>query len=124
MSAESAAALQEGLALAHWTITDLWVASVGMGGSFARSDVEHITDGTRDATRPNTASSPPPSTTTSPTKDSTTPSTTGTTSDQTPTPPDPPAGRRRAITRILTRPLPAHHAVPAPGEKRFRLPAR
>jgi hypothetical protein len=51
MSAESAAALQEGLALAHWTITDLWVASVGMGGSFARTDVEHITDGTRDATQ-------------------------------------------------------------------------
>ena len=107
MSAESAAALQEGLALAHWTITDLWVASVGMGGSFARSDVAHITDGTRDATRPNTTSSPPPSTTTSPTKDSTTPSTTGTTSDQTPTPLRPPAGRRSATTGVLTRPLPA-----------------
>ena len=52
MSAESAAALQEGLALAHWTVTDLWVASVGIGGSFARTDVEHITAGTRDATQP------------------------------------------------------------------------
>jgi hypothetical protein len=52
MSAESAAALQVGLALAHWTITDLWVASVGIGGSFARTDVELITAGTRDATQP------------------------------------------------------------------------
>jgi hypothetical protein len=43
MSAESVAALQEGLTLAHWTITDLWVASVGMGGSFARTDVALIT---------------------------------------------------------------------------------
>ena len=51
MSAESAATLREGLALAHWTITDLWVASVGIGGSFARRDVEHITTGTRDATQ-------------------------------------------------------------------------
>jgi hypothetical protein len=51
MSAESAATLQEGLALAHWTITDLWVASVGIGGSFARTDVEHITAGTRTATQ-------------------------------------------------------------------------
>jgi hypothetical protein len=51
MSTETAIALQEGLALAHWNITDLWVASIGTGGSFARADVELIAAGTRDATQ-------------------------------------------------------------------------
>jgi hypothetical protein len=52
MSAESSAALRQGLALAHWTITDLWVASIGIGGSFARADVALITAGTQHATQP------------------------------------------------------------------------
>lgn len=50
MSAESTAVILRGLDLAHWTITDLWVASAGMGGSFTRADIEHIADGTADAT--------------------------------------------------------------------------
>jgi hypothetical protein len=50
MSAESAAALRDGLELAHWSITDLWIAAVGVGGGFGRAEIEHIADGTTHAT--------------------------------------------------------------------------
>jgi hypothetical protein len=51
MTVESAAAVRLGLRLAHWTISDLWVASTGIGGRFTQSDVEAIVSGTHDATR-------------------------------------------------------------------------
>ena len=51
MSVESATAIRTGLELAQWNVTDLWVASIGIGGSFAQAEVEHIADGSRDATQ-------------------------------------------------------------------------
>ncbi len=51
MTVESAAAVSEGLRLAHWTIADLWVASTGIGGSFTQAEVEAIVSGAHDATR-------------------------------------------------------------------------
>jgi hypothetical protein len=50
MGAESTAVLAHGLADAQWNVTDLWIASVGIGGSFNRAEVEHITTGATDAT--------------------------------------------------------------------------
>jgi hypothetical protein len=48
---ESTAALQQGLRQAACGITELWVASVGIGGHLNRRDVQQITDGDRAATR-------------------------------------------------------------------------
>jgi hypothetical protein len=50
MGAESTAALRTGLARARWNVTDLWIASLGIGGSFNRAEVEDITDGSTKAT--------------------------------------------------------------------------
>jgi hypothetical protein len=46
MTAESAAVIRHGLDLAHLSITDLWVASVGIGGGFTRYEITHIAAGT------------------------------------------------------------------------------
>jgi hypothetical protein len=45
MSAESTAAIHRGLDLADWSITDLWIASVGTGGAFTRDRIVQICDG-------------------------------------------------------------------------------
>jgi hypothetical protein len=50
MSAESATTLRGGLAQAHWTVSDLWIAALGIGGAFSQADVQRITDGAQDAT--------------------------------------------------------------------------
>jgi hypothetical protein len=50
-TADSTAALQRGFGLTGWTITDLWVAVLGIGGELGRRDVEGITTGARSATR-------------------------------------------------------------------------
>jgi hypothetical protein len=50
MTAESAAVIRSGLDLAHWSLTDLWIASVGIGGAFTPDEIAHIADGTTDAT--------------------------------------------------------------------------
>jgi hypothetical protein len=51
LAAESTAALQRGFGQSTWTISDLWVAVVGIGGDLRRSDVVDITAGDRAATR-------------------------------------------------------------------------
>jgi hypothetical protein len=50
VSDASASALRMGLERAHWTIADLWVASIGIGGGFSEADVRNITAGGHDAT--------------------------------------------------------------------------
>jgi hypothetical protein len=50
MTAESAAVIRGGLDRAHWSLTDLWIAAVGVGGAFTRVQIAHIADGTTDAT--------------------------------------------------------------------------
>lgn len=50
-NADSATVLREGLGLAHWTVMDLWFASVGVGGGFTTEDIAHILDGTALATQ-------------------------------------------------------------------------
>ena len=50
-SAESTAALQSGFGSTTWTVSDLWVAVVGIGGDLRRSDIANITAGQRPATR-------------------------------------------------------------------------
>ena len=42
--------LREGLQRARWTITDLWVAALSIGGDLSRRDIEQITGGERPAT--------------------------------------------------------------------------
>jgi hypothetical protein len=46
----SAAAIRHGLQLAHWNISDLWVAAVGIGGALSHHDVDQIASGERLAT--------------------------------------------------------------------------
>jgi hypothetical protein len=50
MVSASATAFQDGLLHAGWTVTDLWVAAVGIGGGFERRDVERIVYGQQVAT--------------------------------------------------------------------------
>jgi hypothetical protein len=50
VTVRSAAAIREGLGLAAWNVTDLWIASVGIGGGFTRDEITNIADGTTDAT--------------------------------------------------------------------------
>lgn len=50
MNAESSAALQRGFRLTGWTIDELWLAAVGIGGAFLPRDIERITAGRRGAT--------------------------------------------------------------------------
>ena len=50
MTAHSADVIRRGLDRAQWNLTDLWIASVGIGGGFTRDQIAHITDGTTDAT--------------------------------------------------------------------------
>ena len=49
-SAESTAALREGLAGTSWDVAQLWVAAMGIGGEMRRQDVDDITEGVRAAT--------------------------------------------------------------------------
>jgi hypothetical protein len=49
LAAESTAALQHGFGRSTWTINDLWVAVVGIGGDLRRTDVAEITEGDRPA---------------------------------------------------------------------------
>jgi hypothetical protein len=51
LAAESTAVLQSGFGQSTWTISDLWVAVVGIGGDLRRSHVVDITAGDRPATR-------------------------------------------------------------------------
>jgi hypothetical protein len=51
MPIESTQAIRDGLERAHWGISDLWVAALGVGGSFTRPEVEQIVEGRRPATR-------------------------------------------------------------------------
>jgi hypothetical protein len=50
LSASSTAALQLGFLRTGWSIDDLWLAVLGIGGVFRRRDVEGITSGGRSAT--------------------------------------------------------------------------
>jgi hypothetical protein len=50
MSAESAAVIRGGLERADWSVTDLWIASVGVGGGFTRDEITNIADGSVAAT--------------------------------------------------------------------------
>ena len=43
MPFDLAAHLREGMRNVHWHVSDLWVASVGIGGYMGNSDVEAIT---------------------------------------------------------------------------------
>jgi hypothetical protein len=48
-SIESTAALQRGFRCTGWTISELWIAAVGIGGGFQRHEVEAIAAGERRA---------------------------------------------------------------------------
>jgi hypothetical protein len=50
LSADSTAALQLGFRRTTWSIDDLWLSVLGIGGVFRRRDVEGITAGDRPAT--------------------------------------------------------------------------
>jgi hypothetical protein len=50
MPTGSTAVIRQGLELADWTISDLWVAALGIGGGFSHLDIEHIASGRRQAT--------------------------------------------------------------------------
>lgn len=50
MHPDSAAAIRHGLRLARWNISDLWVASVAIGGGFSHHDIDQIAAGDRPAT--------------------------------------------------------------------------
>jgi hypothetical protein len=50
-SAESTAALKHGLHRSTWTVSDLWIAAMGIGGALRRGDVVDITTGDRHANR-------------------------------------------------------------------------
>jgi hypothetical protein len=50
MQDASAAAIRFGLGLTDWTISDLWIAAAGIGGSLSRRDVDDIASGRRAAT--------------------------------------------------------------------------
>jgi hypothetical protein len=50
MQDASTAAIQLGLRLTHWNISDLWVAATGIGGSFSHRDVDAIAAGRQAAT--------------------------------------------------------------------------
>jgi hypothetical protein len=47
---ESTLALQRGLRDTGWTISQLWIAVVGIGGGFHHRDIEDIAAGQRQAT--------------------------------------------------------------------------
>jgi hypothetical protein len=47
MPIDSYRVIREGLLRARWSVTDLWVASIGIGGAFVQTDVQHIADGRR-----------------------------------------------------------------------------
>jgi hypothetical protein len=49
-STDSTAALQQGFRLSGWTINELWVAAMGVGGQLRWRDISDITTGTRPAT--------------------------------------------------------------------------
>jgi hypothetical protein len=49
-STNSTAALQRGFRLSGWTINDLWLAAMGVGGELRWRDISDITAGTRPAT--------------------------------------------------------------------------
>ena len=51
MSTGSAAAISAGLDLAHWTTTDLWHATIGVGGGFSPAHVAELASGSRAAHR-------------------------------------------------------------------------
>ena len=50
MTQASAAAIREGLLRARWTLSDLWIATLGIGGAFSSADVVAIIDDRREAT--------------------------------------------------------------------------
>jgi hypothetical protein len=50
VSADSSAAIRDGLGRAGWGPRELWVASIGIGGAFDPADVAGIADGTVDPT--------------------------------------------------------------------------
>ena len=50
MSTASATAIHAGRQNAGWTITELWVAAIGIGGGFSWADIERIDGDTQDAT--------------------------------------------------------------------------
>jgi hypothetical protein len=50
VSARSAEAIRSGLDRAQWSAMDLWIASLGIGGSLSSRDVAGIADGSMDAT--------------------------------------------------------------------------
>jgi hypothetical protein len=50
VSLASARAIREGLVLAQWTTTELWRATLAIGGSFTVAHVTDIASGVTDAT--------------------------------------------------------------------------
>jgi len=50
MSRASAAAIREGLERSHWNATDLWRATLGIGGAFSTWEVEGLASGQREST--------------------------------------------------------------------------
>ena len=50
MTTASSAVIRSGLQRLSWTVSDLWIATVSVGGSFSRQDVEDLTTGGRAAT--------------------------------------------------------------------------
>ena len=49
MGAESTAVLQRGLQRASWTLDELWVACVGIGGELLHAVISNFTSGDRQA---------------------------------------------------------------------------
>jgi hypothetical protein len=47
----SSAVVTDGLSRLGWSVRDLWVAAIGIGGSLSRGDIEAIAAGTRIANR-------------------------------------------------------------------------
>jgi hypothetical protein len=50
MHTHSTATIRNGLRLARWTISDLWIAAVAIGGAFSHHDIDQIASGQRQAT--------------------------------------------------------------------------
>ena len=52
VSADFASNIRHGLRSTDWVATDLWIAAVGLGGSFLLKDVHSIISGEHEPTRP------------------------------------------------------------------------
>jgi hypothetical protein len=50
MQDQSAAAIRLGLQLTDWTISELWIAAFGIGGTLSHRDIDNIAAGEQPAT--------------------------------------------------------------------------